>query len=319
MPRITQINKIGLSLGPQESFLVTIDWSPNRQSVTNLVDIDLGAPFIFETVSDIDVLEAIGQNLKDALHSEGISATDIYISLDHSMAMVKNLPVDDTLKESELKEHVLWEMEQHVISPIPDYNFDFQKIPKPFSSHYPSVLLVTVKKQIIDAVKTIAETAGLNLNLIDINVFSVVNALEKNYSVKSSEKVVSIGIGQENLLFTILKGTNFLGFHPIPLEKEDDSDNISIENIYNEITKNLRFFISDYETEDGKKEFDRVFIYKIDKTIDLSNFLNIESDSPFEVINPLKKMTIAPKLKERMDPLSDYSEFTTSVGLVVRD
>ena len=52
MPRVTQKNKIGLSLGPQESFLVAIDWSPKRRTVTTLVDIDLGAPFIFETVSD---------------------------------------------------------------------------------------------------------------------------------------------------------------------------------------------------------------------------------------------------------------------------
>ena len=319
MPRVTQKNKIGLSLGPQESFLVAIDWSPKRRTVTNLVDIDLGAPFIFETVSDTDALESIGENLRDALLSEGITADDIYISLDHSMAMLKNLPVDDTLKESELKKHVLWEMEQHVISPIPDYNFDFQKIPKSFSSHYPSVLLVTVKKQIIDAVKTIAETAELNLNLIDVNVFSVVNALEKNYSVKSGEKVVSIGIGRENLLFTILKGTNFLGFHPVPLEKEDDFSNISLENIYNEITKNLRFIISDYETEGGRKEFDRILLYKIDKTIDINELLSIETDSKFEILNPLKKMSILPKLKERMDPLSNYSEFTTSVGLVVRD
>ncbi|MFC1558409.1 type IV pilus biogenesis protein PilM [candidate division KSB1 bacterium] len=319
MPRVTQTNKIGLSLGPQESFLVTVDGPPNRQKVTNLFDIDLGAPFIFEAVSEIDILETIGQNLKDTLLAEGITSDDIYISLDYSMAMIKNLPVDDTLKESELKEHVLWEMEQHVISPIPDYSFDFQKISKAFSSHYPSVLLVTVKKQIIDAVKTIAETADLNLNLIDINVFSVVNALEKNYSLKSNEKVVSVGIGQESLLFTILKGTNFLGFHPVQLEKEDDLSNISLENIYSEITKNLRFFISDYETEDGKKEFDRIFVYKIDKTIDINELLSVETDSPFEILNPLKKMSILPKLKDRMDPLSDYSEFTTSVGLVVRD
>ena len=93
----------------------------------------------------------------------------------------------------------------------------------------------------------------------------------------------------------------------------------SLENIYNEITTNLRFIISDYETEDGKKEFDRILLYKIDKTIDINELLSVETDSKFEVLNPLKKMSILPKLKERMDPLSDYSEFTTSVGLVVRD
>ena len=316
MPKVSQTQKLGLNLGPRESYLLNIDCSPNRLTVNHLVDIDLGAPFDFETISDKDALLTIGESLKSNLHSENISTEEIYISLNHSMAMVRNLPIDDSMKDAELREHVLWEIEQHVISPMQEYSFDFQKIPQSFSSRYPTILLVTVKKQIIDAVKIVADAAGLNINLIDINVFSVINALEKNYLIKPKEMIVIIGISQQYLLFTILKGTSFLGFHPIPLKS---SNNLSIEVIYNEITKNLRFFISDYKADDSKKEFDKVFIYKLDKSVDLKDLIDIKGDLSFEVLNPLKKLLISPKLRERMDPLSDYSEFTTSVGLVVRD
>lgn len=317
MPKMSQSKKIGLSFGPQESFLVTADCSPVRITITHLIDIDLGAPFLFDTISDFNTLEAIGQNLKDTLQSENITAEELYVSIDSSMTMIRNLPADGSLKDSEMKDHVLWEMEQHSVSPIPDYNYDFQKIPKAFASDYPSLLLVSVKKEVIDALKSIAETAGLNLNVIDVNVFSALNTLEKNYPLKTKEKIVSVGIARDSLLFTVMRGNNFLGFHPVPLE--NDSEDISVENIYNEITKNLRFFVSDYETEDGKKEFDRIFVYKTDKTVPINDLISIESESPFEIINPLKKMSISPKLKERMDPLSDNSEYTTSVGLIVRD
>ena len=239
------------------------------------------------------------------------------VSIDYSFATIKILPVDANLKEKELQEHVLWEFQQHLISPIEEYNFDYQKLPKTSISKYPSLLIAAVKKPIIDAVRLIAEISDMNLKLIDINIFSSVNTLEKNYKLKSNSKIAFIEITNDHLIFIILEGKTLLGFHPIPLKEKPD-DEISIEKISEEIMKNLRFFISDYESGKEQDKFDNVFLYKNNKELDLKLILASEEESDFEIINPLKNISISSDFKENMSSDLDYSEYTEAVGLAIR-
>ncbi|NVM02824.1 MAG: pilus assembly protein PilM [Candidatus Helarchaeota archaeon] len=319
MQKLSRIKKIGLSLGPRETYLIEIAHLLDRFEVTNLVDIDLESPFNFDTIDDKKSLENIGNNLKEAVLSEKITANDILISLDYRMAMIRRLPVDNNLNDNEINKHVLWELKQHLISPVEEYNIDFQKLPKTSFYNYPSLLIVSVKKKIVDAVRYISKISNLNLKLIDINIFASINALETNYKVKSTEKIAAIEIAKNQLIFIMLEGINFLGFHSINLNETQYQDkNVPSEKISDEITKNLRFFISDYETGKDKAEFDRVFLFKNNKDLNLNEILEIVGESKFEILNPLKRLSISSEIKEKMDPLSDYSEFTESVGLAIR-
>ena len=107
------------------------------------------------------------------------------------MAVIKRLPIDNNLNDNELHEHVLWELQQHLISPVEEYNLDFQKLPKTSYQNYPSLLIVAVKKKIIKAVRYISKISRINLKLIDINIFSFINALEINYKLKPTEKIAA--------------------------------------------------------------------------------------------------------------------------------
>jgi len=316
----SQTRKIGLNLGLREPYLVEIAHLSDHLEVTNLVHIDIGSPFNFNTINEKNTLKNIGYNLRKAILSEKITANDLLISLDYRMAVIKRLPVDNNLNDNELQEHLLWELQQHLISPLEEYKFDFQKLPKTSRYNYPSLLIVAVKKKIIDAVRYISKISHLNLKLIDINIFASINALETNYKLKSTEKIAAIEIAENQLIFIILEGNNFIGFHHVHLNENLYPDNkIPPEKISEEIIKNMHLFTSDYEIGKNKTEFDRVFLFKNNKDLNLNEILEIESKSKLEILNPLKRLSISPKLKEKIDPLSDYSEFTESVGLAIRE
>ncbi len=317
MPNLSQTKKLGLSLGPQETYLAEIKHLPNRFEVANLVDLNFSIPFNFSTINDKDALEDIGNNLKSVLLTEKIDAKNLYISLDYSMANIKRLPIDNNLNEKELQEHVLWEFNQHLISPIDEYNFDFQKLPRVSLYKYPSILIAAVKKKIIDAVKFVADVSTLDLKLVDINIFSSINTLEANYRLRPGKKTASIEIAKDKLIFIILEGSTLLGFHPIHLEEELNEDS-SLENISDTIIKNLRFLISDYDTREDKTEFDNVFLFKKNKGLNISGILELEEDSKFEILNPLNKLPVSSGLKDKLSPDLDYSEYTESIGLIIR-
>ncbi len=219
MQNKSHTKKIGLNLGPREPCVVEIAHLSDHLEVTNLVDIDIGSPFNFYTINEKNTLKNIGHNLKKAILSEKITANDLSISLDYSMAVIKRLPIDNNLKDNELHEHVLWELQQHLISPVEEYNLDFQKLPKTSYHDYPSLLIVAVKKKIIKAVRYISKISRLNLKLIDINIFSFINALEINYKLKPTEKIAAIEIAENQLIFITLEGNKFLGFHPVHLDE----------------------------------------------------------------------------------------------------
>ncbi|MFC1562474.1 type IV pilus biogenesis protein PilM [candidate division KSB1 bacterium] len=316
MPNLSQIKKLGLSLGSKETYLAETIRRPNRIEVANLVDLNLGFPLDFDAITDRETIESIGNNLKNAIVAEDITSNNLFISIDHSLATIKILPIDPNFKENELKEHILWEFQQYLISPIEEYNFDYQKLPKTSFYDYPTILIVAVNKKIIDAVSRIASISDMNLKSININIFASINTLETNYKLKPGKKIASIQVTKDRLIFIILEGKTLLGFHTIPL-KENSDEEISLESISDEISKNLRFLISDYESEKDKTNFDKVFLYRNNKEIDLNEILELENKSEFEILNPLKKLSISSELKDKIPPDSDYSELTESVGVTI--
>ena len=318
MPKVSKARKLGFILGPQKTFLVESSHYSKDLEINYLDVINFDFPFDFSTVTDDNILENIGENLRTVVDSAQIDTNDLYLSLGPELAVINNLPVDDKLKKDDLREHVLWELEQHLISPVDDYIFDFQKLPK--KSHYnsPTILVVAVKKKLVDAAKYIADISDLNLKLVDINIFASVNVLEKNYKLKPKENSVIIKVTGSNLVFIILEGAEFLGFHTVPLTDDPGIEDIpSPEDIYDEIKRNLRFLISDYESK--KDEFDRVFLYRNSKDIDLDEILQVDPSPKFEILNPLKKLKLVPELEEGIDLSLDNSEYSEAIGLIIRD
>ena len=109
----------------------------------------------------------------------------------HSVIIKKiQLPA---MTEAELAESIQWEAEQYIPFDINDVNLDYVVLEAP-SADTMDILLVAVKKDRIADYTSVVVQAGKEPVLVDVDVFSLQNAFEANYSI-GDEAVALVNIG----------------------------------------------------------------------------------------------------------------------------
>ncbi|TAL16968.1 type IV pilus assembly protein PilM [bacterium] len=122
----------------------------------------------------------------------------------HSLIVKKiQLPM---MTETELEEQIQWEAGQYIPFEIEDVNLDFQILgPSAADPNNMEVLLVAVKKDIINDYTAVLSEAGLSVQVIDVDAFAMENLFSVSYPELMDRTVVLIDIGAGIMNINILR------------------------------------------------------------------------------------------------------------------
>ena len=156
----------------------------------------------------------------------------------HSVIIKKvNLPV---MTEAELSESIQWEAEQYIPFPITDVNIDFQILGADTEGRgQMEVMLVAVKKDVINDYTNVIKEAGLAPVIVDVDSFALENMFEINYSIVPNENVAIVNIGATITSINILRSGITIFTRAIPLGGNQFTE---------EIQKTLSISFRDAET-----------------------------------------------------------------------
>src|SRR5579871_3017594 len=108
------------------------------------------------------------------------------------------LPPVDTSKVTQI---IQYEAQQNVPFPLPEVVWDYQILGSTAGGEL-EVLLVAIKKEIVEGLFRIGETAGLRLQLADVSPAALCNAFRYNYGdLEDCTMFLDIGAKTSNLLF----------------------------------------------------------------------------------------------------------------------
>src|SRR5579871_5495616 len=108
------------------------------------------------------------------------------------------LPPVDTSKVTQI---IQYEAQQNVPFPLPEVVWDYQILGSTAGGEL-EVLLVAIKKEIVEGLFRIGETAGLRLQLADVSPAALCNAFRYNYGdLEDCTMLLDIGAKTSNLLF----------------------------------------------------------------------------------------------------------------------
>lgn len=133
----------------------------------------------------------------------GIKTKDAAISISGHSVILKKVSLPQ-MSQRELREAIPWEIEQYIPHSINEVNYDFQILPGESPEGNMDVLIVAAKKDIANDYIAVANEAGLNPVVVDVDVFALENMYEANYS-SSNEIVALINIGASVTNINILK------------------------------------------------------------------------------------------------------------------
>jgi type IV pilus assembly protein PilM len=194
---------VGLDIGASSVKAVQLK---RGRGVHELVRLGI-APLHPETIVDgviMDsgtVISAIQQ-----IFTENQIKKDVVVAVSGHSVIVKKIRVTK-MKPEELEEAIPFEAEQYVPYAIEDVNLDFQILENADpNANELDVLLVAVKKDIVNDYLSIISTAGLNAVVVDVDAFALENAFELAYETDRDQVVGLVNLGAAVMNINILQG-----------------------------------------------------------------------------------------------------------------
>lgn len=194
---------IGLDIG--SSYIKTVKLKESKGTYElELFDLHSLPPELIVDGSIIDSLRLV-DSLKEMAKKTGLKTKDAVISISgHSSVIIKRISLPE-MSEEELSESIKFEAEQYVPFDIEDVNLDFQIIGPKEEQGQMDVILVAVKKDIINEYISVVKEAGLNPVIVDIDSFALENMYGVNYEIEPEKNIALLNIGASTINMSILK------------------------------------------------------------------------------------------------------------------
>ena len=319
-------NLVGLDIGSRSLKAAEITESKRGRELKRfgMTDIPHGA-IEDGTINDP---EAVAESIRELFKGYRIKERNVAISIGGYSVIVKKIAVQ-TMDEEQLQETIHFEAEQYIPFDISDVNLDFQILgPNETNPNQMNVFLVAAKKEMVDDYFNLANLAGLNPCIVDVEAFALQNTFEAGYD-PGDDNIALIDIGASKTSLNILKGSNSVFMRDVSLgcsqinqkiislvdcsfdEAEnfkfgDNPDRLSAEDLKEivssvvsdwctEIRRALDFFYSTYPDD----QIRRIILSGGGASIsEFRELLGVEASAEVESINPFKGIYV----DDRFDP-----------------
>ncbi|MBI5969576.1 MAG: type IV pilus assembly protein PilM [Deltaproteobacteria bacterium] len=298
--------------------------------------------------SIIDSMTVIN-TLKDLIKENGIKLKNTVSSLTGHSVIIKKVAFP-SMTEDELAESIQWEAEQYIPFPIADVNIDFQILGADTEGRgQMDVMLVAVKKDVINDYTNVLKEAGLTPVVVDVDSFAIESMMEINYPVTPGENIAIINIGASITSISVIMGGMTVFTRSIPMGGNQFTEEIQRQlNISFKDAEDLKLGRKDAGADaealkaaitsiatnisfEAKRSLDfflggsqNAYVGKIylsgggSKSAGLLAIMQEKTAVPVEIVDSFKSIAVNPKRfdAEKMKTLSPL--FGVAVGLATR-
>lgn len=226
---------IGLSIGSSSVKIVELkrtgkSWKLIHFGMVQLPD---------DTIMNREILNPVGviESTKTLTQQIKLKSKDVCSSLSGTSVIIKRMKLE-VPNMKELQDQVFWEAEQYIPYDISDVVMDYQLI------HYSKdkqadVLLVAVKKSVLDSYMGAIEGASLKPKIMDVDFLALQNVCEENYPRSPTDAVAIVDVGAASIKTVVV-------YDGVPVFTKDSS--MGGANLTMAIQKHLNLSFSDAET-----------------------------------------------------------------------
>lgn len=194
---------IGLDIGSGFVKVVEVDHSGDQPEVIRVAM----RPLLPDAIVEGEIMDygLVSEAVQGLFQDLGLKGANVITAVGGHDVIIKKIEMD-RMKEGDAREVIRWEAEQHVPFDIKSVELDFQILDPTGSGAQMQVLLVAVKRELVDNKVGLLQDAGVNPIIIDIDAFALHNAFEHNYPDAASEGIIAlVNIGHETTNVNILE------------------------------------------------------------------------------------------------------------------
>lgn len=304
---LERVNSVGFFIGSENLYWVILESHTDGQiEVLRTEKIYFNQPLDYQNYlsqeNRIHLLNALEKSVKSGLFKD----RKINISIDSRLTYVLKIPVEANLHPQELKEHLIWEFQQHFINEKhEDYLLSFHPIQLKNQEKFNSLILLVIKKTLLNFYKHIFEDLQLKIKVTDIDHFSAETICK--FSYPEFEKSYNFLISVKD---SCLDVSFFISGEVFSYRKIKFKENQEIINFFEkDISPTIKTM---------KQKIGKIYIWGENVKQRLVDELN--SIVPVEVvlINPFRKFIIN-KAVLNSPVYENLHEFTPACGIALRN
>ena len=192
---------VGLDIGSGLIKVAVVDHSRKEPELVRAAVV----PLLADAIVEGEVMDPaiVAEAIKNLLGSAGIKGKKVVTAVGGRDVIIKKIAMD-RMKETEAREVIRWEAEQHVPFDMDNVELDFQILDPEADGLQMTVLLVAAKRELVEHKLTLLSDVGLEASIVDVDAFALHNAFEVNYPEAMHGVVGLINIGHETTNINIL-------------------------------------------------------------------------------------------------------------------
>ncbi len=194
-------SSVGLDIGSGFVKVVEVGHSGDQPEVTRVAM----RPLLPDAIVEGEIMDygLVSDTVRGLFQELGMKGSDVVTAVGGHDVIIKKIEMD-RMKESDAREVIRWEAEQHVPFDIKSVELDFQILNPHEEGLQMEVLLVAAKRELIDNKVGLLQDAGIRPAIIDVDAFALHNAFETNYPEAMEGIVALVNIGHETTNVNIL-------------------------------------------------------------------------------------------------------------------
>jgi len=193
---------VGLDIGSGLIKLVVINHGSGEPVLTKVA---------FTAVADDAIVEGevmdpglVADAVRGLFDTVGVKPRNVVTAVGGRDVIIKKISMD-RMKESEAREVIRWEAEQHVPFDMDNVELDFQILDPGADGLQMTVLLVAAKRELIETKLALLADVGVQPAIVDVDSFALHNAFELNYPEAMRGVIGLVNIGHEMTNVNVLE------------------------------------------------------------------------------------------------------------------
>ncbi|MCG6987935.1 MAG: pilus assembly protein PilM [Gemmatimonadetes bacterium] len=195
-------SSIGLDIGSGFVKVVEVDHSGDQPEVTRVAM----RPLLPDAIVEGEIMDygLVSDTVQGLFQEMGMKGAAVVTAVGGHDVIIKKIEMD-RMKETDAREVIRWEAEQHVPFDIKSVELDFQILNPHDEGLQMEVLLVAAKRELVDNKVGLLQDAGVNPIVIDVDAFALHNAFEHNYPDAMEGIIALVNVGHETTNVNILE------------------------------------------------------------------------------------------------------------------
>ena len=239
--------------------------------------------------------------MNNFLATTAAKPTQVAVTMDAAIVFINTLPIDDRASQSDIKEHLEWELNEYFPgTPRDSFITDTHFLAGETGKHHDNVLMVSVRRDLVQKLHRSFARMQLKIDIVDVDHFSADTAMRINHPETADKFVALVGVKEGRIDVSSIR----------------HNDMESYSYVLNDSEKQLTGQIEKLSKE--TKGLSSITLFGTGLTSESIPYIRNASSVPVELLNPLRYVEVTNNIRTTTDVPSTAYRYASSIGVALR-